>query len=111
MVTDEFVRHYEERAAHGCGLIVLEATCILPEARLSPTQLGLWCDAQIEGHSRIAEACHRHGALVIPQIHHGGLGTHPACGPLTSPTKVTWRAGGRDVEAVELTLEDIARIQ
>jgi len=111
LVTDEFVRHYEERAAHDCGLIVVEATCVLPEARLHPAQLGLWCDAQIEGHSRIAEACHKHGALVIPQIHHGGLGTHPACGPLTSPTRVHWNNGFRNAEAVELTLADIARVQ
>lgn len=103
IVTDEFVAHYEERARHGAGLIVVEATCVSPEARLAPIQLGLWCDEQIEGHSKIADAVHKHGALVIPQIHHGGLGTHPACGPLTSPTKVRW--GERD--AIEMTKEDI----
>lgn len=111
IATEEFARHYEERAAHGVGLIVVEATCITPEARLAPSQLGLWCDEQIEGHSKIAEAVHKHGALVIPQIHHGGLGTHPACGPLTSPTATKWNNGWNESEAVELTLEDIARIQ
>ncbi len=107
MVTDEFVRHYEERAARGCALIVVEATCVAPEARLHPTQLGLWCDEQIEGHRRLAEAVHRHGALVIPQIHHGGISTHPECGPLTSPSAIRWR----EQEAAELSLEDIARIR
>ena len=43
---------------------------------------------QIAGHIRITEACHAHGALVIPQLHYGGLGTHPDCGPLTSPSAV-----------------------
>lgn len=110
-VTDEFVRHYEERAAHECGLIVVEATCVAKEARLHPAQLGLWCDSQIDGHRKLADAVHRQGALVIPQIHHGGLGTHPDCGPLTSPSAVTWNDGFRDAEAVELTVKDIHRIE
>jgi len=107
LVTEEFVAHYEARAAHGCGLIVVEATCVDKAARLFPGQLGLWNDDQIEGHRKIAEAVHKHGALVIPQIHHGGLGTHPACGPLTSPTRVMWNNGKTEVEAVEMTKDDI----
>lgn len=110
LVTDEFVRHYEERAECGAGLIVVEATCVNKSARLFPGQLGLWNDDQIEGHSKIASACHKHDALVIPQIHHGGLGTHPECGPLTSPTKTKWNNGFAEFDAVELTLDDIKRI-
>ncbi len=41
LVTEDYVKHYEERAAHECGLICVEATCIAKEARLAPTQLGL----------------------------------------------------------------------
>lgn len=111
MVTDDFVKHYEERAKHGVGLIVLEATCVAPEGRLFPSQLGLWNDDQIEGHKKIVEAVHQYGTLIIPQLHYGGLGTHPACGPLTSPTKTKWNNGFQTLEAVELTLEDIARIE
>lgn len=110
IVTDEFVKHYEERAKHECGIIVTEAICVAREGRLAPTQLGLWCDEQIEGHRKLAEAVHKYGALVMPQIHYGGLGTHPDCGPLTSPSKVVWNDGYKDVEAVELTLDDIKRI-
>lgn len=108
MVTDYFVEHYAERAAHGVGMIVLEATCVAPEARLAPSQLGLWEDGQIEGHKRIVDAVHSYGTLILPQLHYGGLGTHPACGPMTSPTKVEW--GFQKKEAVELTLSDIERI-
>ena len=111
MVTEKFVKHYGLRAAHECGLIVVEATCVSKEGRLSPTQLGLWCDEQIEGHKQIADEVHKYGALVIPQIHYGGLGTHPDCGPLTSPSKVVWNNGREQIEAVELSLADIARIQ
>jgi 2,4-dienoyl-CoA reductase-like NADH-dependent reductase (Old Yellow Enzyme family) len=56
-----FARHYEERAAGATGLIVVEATCICPEGRLAPSQLGLWEDGHIAGHRAITEACHKHG--------------------------------------------------
>lgn len=111
LVTQDYVNHYEERAAHECGFICVEATCIAKEARLFPGQLGLWNDDQIEGHKKIAEACHKYGAIVVPQIHYGGLGTHPACGPLTSPTKVMWNNGKTEVEAIELFHDDIKKIE
>ena len=111
LVTDFFVKHYALRAKHGCGLVCVEATAVSPEGRLAPTQLGLWDDAQTEGHRRIAEACHAYGALVIPQIHYGGLGTHPECGPLTSPTAVMWNSWGKQVMARELTAPEIRRIE
>ena len=95
IVTDFFVKHYSLRAAHGCGLVCVEATAVSPEGRLFPSQIGLWNDDQIEGHRKIVEACHPYGVLIIPQLHYGGLGTHPDCGPLTSPTAVLWHAGGK----------------
>lgn len=110
-VTDFFVKHYGLRAQHGCGLICVEATAVSPEGRLSPTQIGLWNDEQIEGHTRIVEACHPYGALVIPQLHYGGLGTHPACGPLVSPSPILWRRGELELQAKELTIPEIHRIQ
>lgn len=110
MVTDFFVRHYALRARHGCGFICVEATCITPEGRLSPSQLGLWDDAQIEGHRRIADACHQYGALVVPQIHHGGMGTHPACGPMVGPSAGKWRFGPVEADVKELSKAEIGRI-
>ena len=111
LVTDFFVQHYELRAKHGCGLICVEATAVSPEGRLFPSQLGLWNDSQIEGHRRIAEACHQYGALIIPQIHYGGLGTHPQCGRPKAPSAGKWKLGGHEVAAEELTVSEIHRIQ
>lgn len=110
LVTDEFVRHYESRAAGEVGLIVVEATCVAKEARLHPKQLGLWEDHQIEGHQRITTAVHQHGALIIPQLHHGGLSTHPECGPMTSPTRVRWNNGFFEGWATELSHKDIQTV-
>ena len=111
LATEEFAKHYEERAKHGCGLIVVEATAVAPEGRLAPSQLGLWNDAQIDGHKNITDAVHKYGALIIPQLSHAGLGTHPACGSMKSPSKVMWGNGfGREVEAEEISLDEIKRV-
>jgi NADPH2 dehydrogenase len=100
---ERFARHYEDRARGGAGLICVEATCIDPNGRLAPSQLGLWDDSQIEGHRAIANACHNHGAVVIVQLHHGGYNTHPECGPSKGPSSVNWR----DRTTEELTLAEI----
>lgn len=107
IATEAFAAHYADRAKHGCGLIVVEATAVTPTGRLAPSQLGLWCDEQIEGHRKIAEASHKYGALIIPQLSHAGLGTFPTCGPIVSPTKTLWNNGFREVEAQELSIEEI----
>ena len=86
-----FARHYEERAEGGAGLIVVEASCVSASGRLTPSQLGLWDDVQIGGHSMITRACHRHGTVVLVQLHHGGYNTHRECGPSKGPSAVSWR--------------------
>ena len=46
--TDWHYVHYGSRAVGGAGLIILEATAVVPEGRITPNDLGLWNDAQIE---------------------------------------------------------------
>lgn len=88
---ERFARHYEDRAKGGAGLIVVEATCVCPEGRLAPSQLGLWDDEQIQGHREITDACRKHGTVVLVQLHHGGYNTHPECGNSVGPSEVEWR--------------------
>ncbi len=88
--TERFARHYEDRAKGGTGLIVVEATCVSPTGRLAPSQLGLWDDNQIAGHIAITKECHKHDAVVLVQIHHGGYNTHPDCGTSKGPSVVIW---------------------
>jgi len=77
MVTDRHVAHYARRARGGCGLIILEAHCVMRTGRLRPTQLGIWGDDQIAGIRRMGAACHEHGAAVLVQIHHSGFKVQP----------------------------------
>jgi 2,4-dienoyl-CoA reductase-like NADH-dependent reductase (Old Yellow Enzyme family) len=74
-VSEKNIKHYESIAKGGAGLIIVEATCVSKNGRLSTDQLGIWSDDFIDGLSKITEACHRHGATVVVQLHHAGLRT------------------------------------
>ncbi|MEU8617837.1 NADH:flavin oxidoreductase/NADH oxidase [Streptomyces sp. NPDC048623] len=64
--------HYAARATGGAGLILLEATAVAPEGRISPYDLGIWDDAQIEGLRRIAAFLTEQGTVPGIQIGHAG---------------------------------------
>lgn len=74
-VAEKNVKHYEAIAKSGTGLIIVEATCVSKDGRLSADQLGIWSDEYIDGLSKIVEACHKNGAKAFIQIHHAGLRT------------------------------------
>ncbi|NLT40321.1 MAG: NADH:flavin oxidoreductase [Clostridiales bacterium] len=108
---ERFARHYEARAAGGAGLIVVEATCVRPDGKLAPSQLGLWEDSQIQGHAAIAEACRRHGAVVLVQIHHAGYNTHPECAVPKGPSAMEWRTFRGTVTTQALTIAEIGELR
>jgi len=64
--------HYGTRAIGGAGLIMVEATAITPEGRITPFDLGLWNDEQIAGLQKITNFIHQHGAVAGIQIGHAG---------------------------------------
>ena len=64
--------HYVSRAAGGVGLIIMEATAVVPRGRISDCCLGLWSDDQIEGIHSIVEACQKRGAKMAIQLNHAG---------------------------------------
>jgi len=70
--TDFHLAHYSARAAGGAGMVVLEATGVAPEGRISPFDLGLWEDAQIPDFARIASAIRAQGAVAGIQLAHAG---------------------------------------
>lgn len=78
IATPRHVTHYEERAKGGAGIIIVEATCINQQGRIFNYQLGAWDDSHIAGLKLIADACCKHGAVTLLQIHHAGLVTRKA---------------------------------
>ena len=64
--------HYGSRAVGGAGLMIIEATAVVPEGRISPGDLGLWNDQQIEPLARIAGFAKAQGCVAAVQLAHAG---------------------------------------
>ncbi|MFF8990088.1 NADH:flavin oxidoreductase/NADH oxidase [Streptomyces sp. NPDC014983] len=64
--------HYGARATGGTGLIVVEATAVSPEGRISPYDLGLWNDTQVEAFRRITRFLTAQGTVPAVQLAHSG---------------------------------------
>ncbi|MDR0627533.1 MAG: NADH:flavin oxidoreductase/NADH oxidase, partial [Bifidobacteriaceae bacterium] len=66
------VAHYGALAQGRPGLIVFEATAVAPEGRITPWDLGLWDDSQVEGLAGLVDFIHGQGVLAGIQIGHSG---------------------------------------
>jgi 2,4-dienoyl-CoA reductase-like NADH-dependent reductase (Old Yellow Enzyme family) len=64
--------HLGQFATGGAGLIVTEATAVVPEGRISPGDTGLWNDEQTEAWRRINDFLHQQGAATAIQLAHAG---------------------------------------
>ncbi|MEW2344585.1 NADH:flavin oxidoreductase/NADH oxidase [Streptomyces griseoaurantiacus] len=70
--TDWHLQHYGARAVGGPGLILVEATAVVPEGRISPYDLGIWNDIQVRAHRRITSFLDAHGVVPGIQLAHAG---------------------------------------
>ncbi|MCX4992680.1 MULTISPECIES: NADH:flavin oxidoreductase/NADH oxidase [unclassified Streptomyces] len=77
--------HYAARATGGTGLIIVEATAVSPEGRISPYDLGIWNDTQVEAFRRITRFLTAQGTVPAVQLGHGGR---------KSSTDRPWKGGG-----------------
>lgn len=93
--TDWHLVHLGSRAQGGAGLVMTEASAILPEGRISPADLGIWKDDHIPGLERIARFIHSQGARAGMQLAHAGRKgsmSPPALGErLVVPEEGGWR--------------------
>ncbi|CAM5489753.1 NADH:flavin oxidoreductase/NADH oxidase OS=Streptomyces alboniger OX=132473 GN=CP975_04415 PE=4 SV=1 [Streptomyces alboniger] len=64
--------HYAARAAGGTGLIIVEATAVSPEGRISPYDLGIWNDTQVAAFRRITAFLKGQNTVPGIQIGHAG---------------------------------------
>jgi len=64
--------HLGSRAVGGAGLVIVEATAVSPEGRITPGCLGLWSDEHIKPLARIARFVKANGAVAGIQIAHAG---------------------------------------
>lgn len=88
MPNDWHLVHLGSRAVGGAALVMVEATAISPEGRISPWDTGLWSDRHAEAFSRLTSFIKSQGALPGVQLAHAGR---------KASTDRPWK-GGKPVE-------------
>jgi 2,4-dienoyl-CoA reductase-like NADH-dependent reductase (Old Yellow Enzyme family) len=64
--------HLGCRAQGGAAVVILEASAVVPEGRITPSDLGIWKDEHIPNLERIARFIHSQGARAAMQLAHAG---------------------------------------
>lgn len=64
--------HLGSRAVGGASLVMVEATAVTPDGRISPGDSGFWSDAHAEAFGPIAAFIRAHGAAAGLQLAHAG---------------------------------------
>jgi 2,4-dienoyl-CoA reductase-like NADH-dependent reductase (Old Yellow Enzyme family) len=70
--SDWHLVHLGSRAVGGAGLVILEASAVVPEGRITPSDLGIWKDEHIPKLECIAAFLHSQGARAGIQLAHAG---------------------------------------
>jgi len=122
--TDWHLVHLGSRAVGGAGLVIVEATAVSPDGRISPADSGIYTDDHIEPFARIARFMKQQGAVSGIQIAHAGR---------KASSKKSWEGGAHidtshggwetiapsaiafgsklDKVPTAMSLEDIARVK
>jgi 2,4-dienoyl-CoA reductase-like NADH-dependent reductase (Old Yellow Enzyme family) len=72
MPNDWHLVHLGSRAVGGAALVMVEATAVSPEGRISPDDSGIWSDAHAEAFRRITAFIRDQGAVAGIQLAHAG---------------------------------------
>ena len=71
-VDDWHLVHLGARASGGFGLLLTEATAVVPQGRISPQDAGLWSDEHATAWRRITDFVHARGTRIGVQLAHAG---------------------------------------
>ena len=91
VANDYHFAHLARFALGGFGAVIVEATAVTPEGRISYADLGLWSDDQIAPLARIADFLRAQGTAPGVQLAHAGR---------KASTPVWWRGGFDETEVL-----------
>ncbi|KAI8982404.1 hypothetical protein BDF20DRAFT_905861 [Mycotypha africana] len=72
ILNDFHIAHYGSLALKGPGLVMVEASAVVPEGRITPQDSGLWNDDQMRALQRVVEVIKSQGSVPGVQIGHAG---------------------------------------
>jgi len=99
---------YRALARGGVGLIISGHMYVHPSGKAHPEMTGIFSDELVPSLAELADAVHREGGLVVPQINHGGMQcSRDAAEATIAPSSVT--APYLSQPAREMTAEEIAQ--
>ncbi|MDQ0244339.1 NADPH2 dehydrogenase [Bacillus fengqiuensis] len=96
--------HYTSRAVGQVGLIIVEATAVTPQGRISANDLGIWSDEHIPGLSQLVSMIKEHGSATAIQLAHAGRKATVA-GEIVAPSAIAFDEKMKQPK--EMTNEDI----
>jgi len=116
--------HLGSRAVGGAGLVIVEATAVSPEGRISPSDCGMYLDDHVQSFAKIAQFLKQHGTVPGIQLAHAGRKAS-ANKPWEGDDHIDSAKGGWDTIAPSalpfggslpkvpqaMTAEDIGRVQ
>lgn len=72
LADDWHLVHLGSRASGGVGLVVVEATAVTRDGRITPGDMGIWSDEHVAPLARIARFVESQGAVAGIQLAHAG---------------------------------------
>jgi 2,4-dienoyl-CoA reductase-like NADH-dependent reductase (Old Yellow Enzyme family) len=116
--------HLGSRAVGGAGLVIVEATAVSPEGRISPADSGIYLDEHVQPLAKVTRFLKQYGAVPGIQLAHAGRKAS-ASKPWEGDHHIDSDMGGWDTIAPSamafggnlpkvpraMTLQDISRIQ
>jgi 2,4-dienoyl-CoA reductase-like NADH-dependent reductase (Old Yellow Enzyme family) len=125
IVTDWHKVHYASLARGGSALVIVEASAVSKEGRITPGDLGIWNDAQADALRTIVSSIKQAGAVPGIQLAHAGRKASanrpwegddhmaeddPRAWSTIAPSAIAWGVGLRRTPA-EISKADIARVR
>jgi 2,4-dienoyl-CoA reductase-like NADH-dependent reductase (Old Yellow Enzyme family) len=93
-MTDWHMAHLGGIAQRGPGFLMVEATAVQPEGRITPQDHGLWKDSQTEPLRRVVEFVHSQSQLIGIQLAHAGRKASTVAPWLSAADTATKEVGG-----------------
>ncbi|AAK81164.1 NADPH2 dehydrogenase [Clostridium acetobutylicum] len=107
-INDFHLVHYTTRSIGGVGFIIVEATGITPNGRISDKDLGIWSEKHAEGLSFLVKEVKKYGSKIAIQLNHSGRKYEGTSGEPVAPSALAFDENSKTPK--ELTKNEIKEI-